>query len=151
LPLIIIRISHALQARRISPFGQLVAYLNILLFGVDVAIKCEIGPGFFLPHTSGTVIGAAKIGENVTIYQNVTLGAKYADMAWCVEKRPTIGDNVILGAGCKVLGAAHIGAGSVVGANSVVLDDVPENSLVVGIPGCIVKTLGTKHAEEEMR
>lgn len=150
LPLIIIRASHALQTRRVSLFAQLIAYLNILLFGVDVATKCEIGPGLFLPHTSGTVIGASRIGENVTIYQNVTLGAKYADMTWSVDKRPTVGDNAILGAGCKVLGAVHIGANSIVGANSVVLGDVAENSVVAGIPACVVKMRGTEHDEEEV-
>jgi len=139
-PLVIVRTAQAFQERRLSSVAQLFAYLNLLLFGIDVATRCEIGPGFFLPHTSGTVIGASRIGRNVTIFQNVTLGAQHADMGWNVHKRPTVGDDVTLGAGCKVLGPVHVGNGSAVGANSVVLNDVPENSTVGGIPATVLKT-----------
>lgn len=147
-PLVIVRTAQAFQGLRLSPVAQLFAYMNLLLFGIDVASRCEIGPGFFLPHTSGTVIGASRIGRNVTIFQNVTLGARHADMGWNVDKRPTIGDEVTLGAGCKVLGHVHVGNGAAVGANSVVLDDVPEYSTVAGIPAIVVKTARSQRETE---
>jgi serine O-acetyltransferase len=118
---------------------RLISYFNIVLFGLDVAAKCEIGPGLFLPHTSGTVIGASRIGRDVTIFQNVTIGTKYMDMGWNIDLRPSVGDRVVLGAGCKVLGSLQVGSGSVVGANSVVLADVPENVTVGGIPAKVIK------------
>jgi serine O-acetyltransferase len=139
LPLILLRAAQQLEVYRVPICPQLFAYLNIILFGIEVAPKCRIGPGLFLPHTSGTVVGAWKIGKDVTIFQNVTLGAKAADMGWNIEKRPSISDGVILGAGCKVLGSVHVGAGSVVGANAVVLADVPENVTVAGIPATVVR------------
>ncbi len=109
-------------------------YLNIILFGLEVTPHCDIGPGLFFPHTSGTVVGASKLGRNVTIFQGVTLGAKELDMAFDSSLRPTVGDYVTLGAGCKILGGIHLGDHVTVGANSVVLDSVDSNVTVVGIP-----------------
>ena len=140
LPLVLLRSAHELDSLHIPICPQILSYLNLILFGIEVAPKCAIGPGLFLPHTVGTVIGARSIGRNVTIFHNVTLGAKTADMGWNVEKRPSIGDGVTLGAGCKILGPVHLGSGSVVGANAVVLGDVPENVVVVGIPATIVRS-----------
>jgi serine O-acetyltransferase len=140
LPLVLLRIAQEMESVHIPICPQVFSYLNLILFGIEVAPKCAIGPGLFLPHTVGTVIGAWSIGRNVTIFQNVTLGAKTADMGWNIEKRPSVGDGVTLGAGCKILGSVHLGAGSVVGANAVVLRDVPENVTVVGIPATIVRS-----------
>jgi serine O-acetyltransferase len=140
LPLVLLRTSQELETRRIPVFPQVLSYLNLILFGIEVAPKCSIGPGLFLPHTVGTVIGAWSIGRDVTIFQNVTLGAKTADMGWNMQKRPSVGDGVTLGAGCKILGFVHLGAGSIVGANAVVLNNVPENVTVVGIPATIVRS-----------
>lgn len=140
LPLVLLRIAQEMETVHIPICPQVFAYLNLILFGIEVAPKCAIGPGLFLPHTVGTVVGAWSIGKDVTIFQNVTLGAKTADMGWNVEKRPSVGDGVTLGAGCKVLGPVHLGAGSIVGANAVVLKDVPENVTVVGIPATIVRS-----------
>jgi serine O-acetyltransferase len=109
-------------------------FLPIVLFGLEVSPRCEIGPGIFFPHPSGTVIGAWRIGSNVTIFQGVTLGARELDMRFDRSLRPDIGDNVLLGAGCKILGGIHVGDGVTVGANSVVLDSIENNSTVVGVP-----------------
>ena len=113
---------------------KLLTYLNIVLFGLDVPPRCEIGPGIFFPHPSGTVVGASRIGSNVTMFQGVTLGAKELDMEFNPKLRPEIGDNVVLGSGCKVLGGIKIGDGVTVGANSVVLESIEANTTVVGIP-----------------
>jgi serine O-acetyltransferase len=112
----------------------LLTYFNLVLFGLEVAPRCEIGPGIFFPHPSGTVIGAWRIGSNVTIFQGVTLGSKELDMGFDFCQRPDIGDNVVLGAGAKILGGIHVGDHVTVGANSVVVDSVEAESTVVGIP-----------------
>jgi serine O-acetyltransferase len=93
-----------------------------------------------LPHTVGTVLGGASIGENATIFHQVTLGAVVADYHYDLSTRPTVGNDVTITVGAKVLGAIHLGNGCVVGANAVVLQDVPENCLAVGVPA-IVKPL----------
>ena len=105
--------------------------------GIEIHPGAEIGEGFFIDHGHGVVIGeTAIIGKNVTIYQGVTLGGTGKEQ----EKRhPTIGDNVMIGAGAKILGSCTIGSNSKVGAGSVVLEDVPENSTVVGVPGRVVR------------
>jgi len=134
LPLVLCRASRAAMLRRIPVLPALFTYLNIVLFGLEVSPRCEIGPGIFFPHPSGTVIGAWRIGSNVTIFQGVTLGAKELDMGFDLRLRPEIGDNVTLGAGSRILGGIHIGDNVTVGANSVVLDSVEAGSTVVGIP-----------------
>ena len=119
---------------RIPVLPELLTYLNIVLFGLEVTPRCQIGPGIFFPHPSGTVIGAWRIGSNVTILQGVTLGAKRMDLGFDFRLRPEVGDNVVLGAGSKILGGIHIGDNVTVGANSVVVDSVEPGSTVVGIP-----------------
>ncbi len=133
LPIVLCRGSRAAMLRRIPVLPELLSYLNILLFGLEVAPRCEIGPGIFFPHPMGTVIGARRIGSNVTIFQGVTLGAKELDMHFESALRPEVGDNVVLGAGCKILGGIHIGDHVTVGANSVVLNSVDANCTVVGM------------------
>ena len=105
--------------------------------GIEIHPGAEIGEGFFIDHGHGVVIGeTAIIGNNVTLYQGVTLGGTGKEQ----EKRhPTIGDNVMIGAGAKILGSCTVGSNSKVGAGSVVLEDVPENSTVVGVPGRVVR------------
>ncbi|MBZ5654391.1 MAG: serine acetyltransferase [Acidobacteriia bacterium] len=134
LPIVLCRLSRAATLGRIPVLPKLLTYLNIVLFGLDVSPRCEIGPGIFFPHPSGTVVGAWRIGSNVTIFQGVTLGAKELDMGFDCGLRPGVGDNVVLGAGSKVLGGIHIGDNVTVGANSVVVDSVDAGSVVVGIP-----------------
>ena len=139
LPIVLCRIGRAAFLGRIPLLPQACTYANIILFGLEVTPRCDIGPGLFFPHTSGTVVGAWKIGKNATIYQNVTLGSKKLDMTFTSEMRPEIGDNVTLGAGSKVLGGIKIGDYAIVGANSVVLESIDPNSLVVGIPAKVVR------------
>jgi serine O-acetyltransferase len=134
LPIVLCRASRAARLRKIPVLPELLTYLNIVLFGLEVTPRCEIGPGIFFPHPSGTVIGAWRIGSNVTILQGVTLGAKRMDLGFDCRLRPEIGDNVTLGAGSKILGGIHIGDNVTVGANSVVVDSVEADSTVVGIP-----------------
>ena len=134
LPIALCRASRAAMLRRIPVLPELLTYLNLVLFGLEVSPRCEIGPGIFFPHPSGTVIGAWRIGSNVTIFQGVTLGARELDMGFDFRLRPEVGSNVVLGAGAKILGGVHIGDHATVGANSVVLDSVEAGSTVVGIP-----------------
>jgi len=134
LPIVVCRASRAARLRKIPVLPELLTYLNIVLFGLEVTPRCEIGPGIFFPHPSGTVIGAWRIGSNVTILQGVTLGAKRMDLGFDCKLRPEIGDNVTLGAGSKILGGIHIGDNVTVGANSVVVESVEADSTVVGIP-----------------
>jgi len=134
LPIVLCRASRAARLGKIPVLPELLTYLNIVLFGLEVTPRCEIGPGIFFPHPSGTVIGAWRIGSNVTILQGVTLGAKRMDLGFDFRLRPEIGDNVTLGAGSKILGGIHIGDNVTVGANSVVVESVEADSTVVGIP-----------------
>ncbi len=113
---------------------NLLTYLNIILFGLEVSPRCEIGPGIFFPHTSGTVIGASRIGSEVIVFNGVTLGAKELDKGFDPALRPEVGDRVILGTGCKVLGGIRIGDNVTVGANSVVVKSIMPNMTVAGIP-----------------
>jgi serine O-acetyltransferase len=134
LPIGLCRVSRAAFLASIPVLPGLLTYLNIVLFGLEVSPRCEIGPGIFFPHPSGTVIGAWRIGSNATIFQGVTLGAKELDMGFDFRLRPDVGNNVVLGAGSKILGGIHIGDNVTVGANSVVVDSVEPDSTVVGIP-----------------
>ena len=93
-----------------------------------------IGPGLVMPHSQGTVLGASFIGSNVTIFHQVTLGGKNADFEYNPEKRPHIGSNVTISVGAKILGPLCLGDSCVIGANAVVLCDVPPNTLAVGVP-----------------
>ena len=139
MPVVLFRLSHFFFQRRLSPFAKLFGLINFVLFGLEIAARCEIGPGLYFPHTQGTVIGANKIGENATIYHNVTFGAREIDLDYSVSSRPSIGDDVIVGAGAKILGPVTVGSGARVGANAVVVEDVPAGATVVGIPARIVK------------
>lgn len=138
IPVLIFRCAQLCQSNIIlRPFAVLLTWLNIFLFGIEITPRCRIEGGLFLPHTSGTVIGAASIGKNATIFQGVTLGAKYADMNYKQETRPTLEDDVVIGAGAKVLGGINIAAGARVAANSLVLESVPVGATAIGIPAVI--------------
>lgn len=105
--------------------------------GIEIHPGAEIGEGFFIDHGNGVIIGETTIiGNNVTLYQGVTLGGTGKENG---KRHPTIGDNVMISAGAKVLGSFTIGEGSKIGAGSVVLNEVPPNSTVVGVPGRVVK------------
>jgi len=150
LPIVLCRLSRAAMLGRIPVLPKLLTYLNIVMFGLEVAPRCEIGPGIFFPHPSGTVVGAWRIGSNVTIFQGVTLGAKELDMGFDCRLRPGVGDNVMLGAGSKILGGIHIGDNVTVGANSVVVDSVEAGSVVVGIPARKVSKQRRRNTDIEL-
>lgn len=134
LPIVLCRLSRAASLLGIPGLPAALTYLNLVLFGIEVTPRCEIGPGIFFPHTFGIVIGARRLGRNVTVYQGVTLGAKELDMHFDPEKRPAIGDHVTLGAGSKILGGIEIGSHAVVGANAVVVRSVEASLTVMGVP-----------------
>ena len=138
-PVVLYRLAHACARHHLRPVGKLFSMMNFVLFGVEIGLDCEIGPGLYFPHTSGTVIGARRIGANAVIYHNVTLGAKEPDLAYEPGKRPEVGDDVFIGSGAKVLGGVVLGDRSVVAANAVVLHDVPAGAVVGGIPAKVLK------------
>lgn len=133
-PVAIIRSAFCLQRAGNTSLAKLFSAFNLFLFGIEVPSKLLIGPGLILPHTVGTVLGAASIGANATIFHQVTLGAVVADYDYDLSTRPTLGDNVTVCAGAKVLGAIHLGNSSIVGANAVVLNNVPDHLVAVGVP-----------------
>lgn len=139
----IYRISHSLWTRRLFWLGRLVSHVGRLLTGVEIHPGAKIGPAFFIDHGMGVVIGeTAEIGANVTLYHGVTLGGT----SWNKGKRhPTLESDVVVGAGAKILGPIIIGARTRVGANAVVVKDVPPDSVVVGIPGRVTHRKGATH------
>jgi serine O-acetyltransferase len=135
---------HAIWIHRAAHFcwrggwpliARFVSHVGRFLTGIEIHPAAVLGPGLFIDHGMGVVIGeTAEVGENVSILQGVTLGGTSLKR----EKRhPTIGDDVMIGAGAKVIGGFTIGAGSRIGAGSVVVREVPENCVVVGVPGRI--------------
>lgn len=137
-PVVIFRLSHWFYKNKLSPIAKILSLVNFVFFGLEIAVKCEIGGGLYFPHTQGTVIGANKIGENATIYHNVTFGAREVDLTYSENSRPTVGNNVIVGAGAKVLGGVTLADNCRVGANAVVLNDIPAGATVVGIPARVI-------------
>ncbi len=141
------RLAHAFWRNGLYFMGRLVSNLSRWLTGIEIHPGAQIGSGFFIDHGMGTVIGeTAEIGENVTLYHNVTLGG----VSWeKVKRHPTLEDHVVIGAGAQVLGPIVIGSHSRIGANSVVVKDVPPYSVVVGIPGRIRSRNGEGVIEAE--
>lgn len=137
-PVVLLRLAEFFHTRRLGVFAKLFSMLNVLVFGIEVSPQVQIGGGLFLPHTVGTVIGAERIGENCTILQGVTLGTSEPDMGFTVSERPVIGNEVLIGAGAKVIGRVMVGDHARIGANAVVLRDVPAHALAVGVPATIV-------------
>ena len=129
------RFAHALWRSGWRLTGRFVSHVGRFLTGIEIHPAAVLGPGLFIDHGMGVVIGeTAEVGKNVSILQGVTLGGTSVKR----EKRhPTIGDDVVIGAGAKIIGAFTIGAGSRIGAGSVVVREVPENCVVVGVPGRI--------------
>lgn len=147
LPVLNCRLAHFFYVRRLGVIAKFFSTLNFFLYGLEVAVRCPIGPGLFLPHTHGTVIGATRIGANVTIYQGVTLGAREADFGYGPDMRPIVEDDVVIGAGAKVIGGLTLGRAARIGANSVVLASVPAGALAIGVPAQIRhSSRGSDHA-----
>lgn len=140
------RVAHWLWTHRLYLLGRLVSHIARFLTGIEIHPGAKIGPGFFIDHGMGVVIGeTAEIGEDVTLYHGVTLGG----VSWKKEKRhPTIGNHVVIGTGAKVLGPIYVGDHSRIGANSVVVKDVPPNSVVTGVPGRVRSRNGVKVEEK---
>src|SRR3954451_19902871 len=136
------RIAHALHDAGIPVVPRTLAYASRALTGIEIHPAAQIGDGFFIDHGAGVVIGeTAEIGDAVTLYQGVTLGGT----GFATGKRhPTIEDNVTIGSGAKLLGPITVGRGAKVGANTVVVEDVPARSTVVGNPGHPVKVGGRR-------
>jgi serine O-acetyltransferase len=134
--LFIYRLAHWLWLRHLFLLGRLFSHAGRFLTGIEIHPGATIGRRFFVDHGMGVVIGeTAEVGDDVTLYHGVTLGGT----TWKKGKRhPTIGNNVVIGTGAKVLGPVRIGDNTRIGANSVVVNDIPSNSVVVGIPGKIV-------------
>jgi serine O-acetyltransferase len=137
-PVSLLRIAQRLHATGWTRLAKLFSLLNVVLFGLEVPARLQIGPGLVITHTYGTVLGASVIGANVTIYQQVTLGATEADFRFDPTTRPVVRDSVIIAAGAKVLGRITLGTGCTVGANAVVLIDVPPGRVAVGVPARLV-------------
>lgn len=131
--------SHFLYKKKLFFLARLISQLARFFTGIEIHPGATLGAGILIDHGMGVVIGeTAQIGNRVTIYHGTTLGGTGKDKG--IKRHPTVGDNVVIGAGAKVLGNINIGSNSKIGSNSVVLNDVPEGATVVGIPGKVVKS-----------
>jgi serine O-acetyltransferase len=147
--ILIYRIAHLLWELNMPFIPRYLSEVARELTGVEIHPGAEIGSDFFIDHGSGVVIGeTAEIGNNVTMYQGVVLGGVSTDP---VKRHPTVGDDVVIGTGAKLLGAIKIGNNVKIGANSVVVNDVPDNSVVVGVPGRIISREGEKVQRIDLR
>lgn len=136
------RVAHRLYKRGWVLLPRLISNLARFLTGIEIHPGATIGEGLFIDHGTGVVIGeTAELGSNVTLYQGVTLGGTGKEKG---KRHPTVGDNVVIATGAKVLGSFKVGSNSKIGAGSVVLSEVPPNSTVVGIPGKVVMKDGCK-------
>lgn len=144
------RISHALFKRGWIVSARLVSNFCRFLTGIEIHPGAKIGDGLFIDHGTGIVIGeTAEIGRNVTLYQGVTLGGTGKETG---KRHPTIGNNVVIATGAKVLGSFKVGDHAKIGAGSVVLKEVPPYATVVGIPGRVVVLHGVRiHDEEDLK
>lgn len=142
------RIAHKLYLKKHYFLARWVSQRGVRKTGIEIHPGAQIGKGFFIDHGNGVIIGETTIvGDNVTLYQGVTLGGTGKEQG---KRHPTIGDNVMISAGAKVLGSFKIGNNSKIGAGSVVLDEVPPNSTVVGVPGRVVKRNNMALPQEEL-
>ena len=138
------RVAHAIWRRGWTVPARFLSHIARFLTGIEIHPAARLGPGLFIDHGMGVVIGeTSEVGENVTLLQGVTLGGTSLKR----EKRhPTLGNNVVVGAGAKIIGAFKIGDGSRIGAGSVVVREVPPNSVVVGVPGRVTYRDGQRVA-----
>ena len=136
------RFAHALHDAGVPLVPMALAYGSRAVTGIEIHPAASIGDDFFVDHGSGVVIGeTAEIGDRVTLYQGVTLGGTGFARG---KRHPTVGDNVTVGSGAKLLGPIEVGHGAKIGANTVVIQDVPPNSTVVGNPGHPVRVEGSR-------
>lgn len=141
------RMAHPLYKRGWILLPRMISNFARFLTGIDIHPGATIGEGLFIDHGTGVVIGeTAEIGNNVTLYQGVTLGGTGKEKG---KRHPTVGNNVVVASGAKVLGSFKVGNNSKIGAGSVVLQEVPPNSTVVGIPGKVVVHEGKRINDEQ--
>lgn len=144
--IILHRISHFLYKLKLRFLPRFISQISRFLTGIEIHPAAKIGKGFFIDHGMGVVIGETSIiGNDVTLYQGVTLGGTGKEKG---KRHPTLRDRVVVGVGAKILGNITIGDDVLIGANSVVLKSVPSNSTVVGIPGRIARREGEKITHE---
>lgn len=142
------RLAHKLYLKKHYFLARWVSQRGMRKTGIEIHPGAVIGKGFFIDHGNGVIIGeTAVIGDNVTLYQGVTLGGTGKEHG---KRHPTVGNNVMISAGAKVLGSFKIGDNSKIGAGSVVLNEVPPGSTVVGVPGRVVKRKKQCLPQEEM-
>ncbi len=142
------RLAHWLWKRRIPFLPRALSQLARFFTGIEIHPGATLGSGMFIDHGMGVVIGeTSEVGDNVTLFQGVTLGGTGKQRG---KRHPTLGSHVVVGAGAKVLGPIKLGDYVKIGANSVVLQDVPDHSTVVGIPGRIVRIKDERVADEAL-
>jgi serine O-acetyltransferase len=142
------RIAHWLYVRKRYFLARWISQRTVRKTGIEIHPGATIGRGLFIDHGHGVVIGeTAVVGDNVTLYQGVTLGGTGKEQG---KRHPTIGNNVMISAGAKILGSFTIGENSKIGAGSVVLQEVPPNSTVVGVPGRVVKQNNIRIPREDL-
>ena len=142
------RIAHRLYEKGHFFWARWVSQRGVRKTGIEIHPGARIGKGLFIDHGNGVIIGETTvIGDNVTLYQGVTLGGTGKEQG---KRHPTVGNNVMISAGAKVLGSFKIGDNSKIGAGSVVLEEVPPNSTVVGVPGRVVKRDNRSLPQEEL-
>lgn len=130
------RLSHALYERRVPVLPRVISHISRALTAIEIHPGAKIGEGFFIDHGMGVVIGETTIiGDNVHLFQGVTLGGTSTRRA---KRHPTLGTNVVVGAGAKVIGDVNVGENAKIGAGSVVVTNVPPHATVVGVPGHVV-------------
>ena len=142
------RAAHKLYERKFYTAARCISQFARFLTGIEIHPGAKIGRGFFIDHGSGVVIGeTAEIGDNCLVYQGVTLGGTGKDKG---KRHPTLGNNVMVGAGARVLGPFKVGDNSKIAAGAVVLDEVPPNCTVVGVPGRVVRRNNQKLVREDL-
>lgn len=136
------RVAHGLQERRHFFSARAISQISRHFTGIEIHPGAKIGKGFFIDHGMGVVIGeTTEIGDNCTLYQGVTLGGTGKDVG---KRHPTLGDNVMVGSGAKILGPVKIGSNTKIAAGAVVLHEVPDNSTAVGIPAKVIRRDGQR-------
>lgn len=142
------RVAHFYYRHKLFFLARMVSQINKFWTGVEIHPAAKIGPGLFIDHGTGVVIGeTTEIGSNCTIYQGATLGGTGKDVG---KRHPTLGNNVMVGAGAKVLGPFTVGDNAKIAANAVVLDAVPPNSTAVGVPARVARLGGVKPKNAEL-
>ena len=142
------RIAHKMYLKKHYFLARWISQRGVRRTGIEIHPGAQIGKGFFIDHGNGVIIGETTvIGDNVTLYQGVTLGGTGKEQG---KRHPTIGNNVMISAGAKIIGSFTVGENSKIGAGSVVLSEVPPNCTVVGVPGRIVKRDNVKSPRSDM-